>query len=51
MSERFFNGDLPIEKMTRSNILASHEEWVVKGLTKIKGDDLFAQEEAKSPDL
>lgn len=51
ISERFFNGDLPIEKMTRSNILASCEEWVVKGLTKIKGDDLFAQEEAKSPDL
>lgn len=51
MSKRYFHRYLLIEKWTDSNILAASEEWVVKGLIEIKRDDLFAQEEVKSPNL
>lgn len=51
MSERCFNGDLPDDKEIELNILASSEEWVAKNLTNMKGEDLFAQEETKSPGL
>ncbi|KAH0737607.1 hypothetical protein KY290_036312 [Solanum tuberosum] len=52
MSERLFDGDLPEEKGTESNILATGEESVVQSLTTLKGDmhHPFSEVECKSPD-
>lgn len=39
MLERLFKGDLLEEQGTESNILSAGEEWVVKSLTEMRGDN------------
>ncbi|KAG5580138.1 hypothetical protein H5410_050765 [Solanum commersonii] len=52
MSEWLFDGDLPEGKVTKSNILATLEEWLVQSLASLKGfiQLPFSEDECKSPD-
>ncbi|KAH0778686.1 hypothetical protein KY290_005113 [Solanum tuberosum] len=47
-----FDGDLPEGKVTKSNILATSEEWLVQSLVSLKGviQLSFSKDECKSPD-
>lgn len=53
MSERYFDGDLPDERTTGSNILVVGDEWVVQSLTEMRGDGIkppFSYMKEKSPE-